>query len=301
MRLPNGDSLRRDLVEVHVEVVARDAAEGDDVGLAHGAAVRQQRVADLQVLEVLAERMHARSRAPPRRARIRRSRRRASSASPAPRRAAGSACTARMPPSSSPPPARPGPPCLSCGSGEPWPVDSAAASRSSTRMRPCSAAAIGHAARGDRRVAASRACRPGCPCRARRAPAPRRGRVVGHQRADRAEGLDVVHARRRPCASRHSSSVGAKNAPFGDALAHRREAVALAEHDLVAVRQQRRRARRRRAAAPCEASAPMRTPSTDGSPTTTLASRVAQARGHRVERAGAARSRAGSRCTSGRP
>jgi hypothetical protein len=43
--------LGRDLVEVHVEVVARDAAEVDDVRLAHGAAVRQQRVADFQVFE----------------------------------------------------------------------------------------------------------------------------------------------------------------------------------------------------------------------------------------------------------
>ena len=48
--------------------------------------------------------------------------------------------TPRMPPSSSPPPARPGPPCTSAGSGEPWPVDSAASSRSSTRSRPCQGA-----------------------------------------------------------------------------------------------------------------------------------------------------------------
>ena len=62
MRLPNGDLLGGDLVEVHVEVVARDAAEGHDVGLADGAPVRQQRVADLQVLEVLAERVQLGSR-----------------------------------------------------------------------------------------------------------------------------------------------------------------------------------------------------------------------------------------------
>ena len=49
--------LGRDLVEVHVEEVARDAAEGDDVGLAHRAPMGEQRVADRELLEVLAKRM----------------------------------------------------------------------------------------------------------------------------------------------------------------------------------------------------------------------------------------------------
>ena len=53
--LAEGALLRRDLVEVHVEVVARDAAEGHDVGLGDGAPVRQQRFTDGQLLEVAAE------------------------------------------------------------------------------------------------------------------------------------------------------------------------------------------------------------------------------------------------------
>ena len=48
---------RRDFIEVHVEEIARDAAKGDDVRFADSAAVREQRIARLQVLEVLAERM----------------------------------------------------------------------------------------------------------------------------------------------------------------------------------------------------------------------------------------------------
>ncbi|MCY1291820.1 hypothetical protein D9M70_410230 [compost metagenome] len=47
-----------DVVEVHVEVVAGQAAEVDQVGLGDGASVGQQRLADLQVLEVAAERVH---------------------------------------------------------------------------------------------------------------------------------------------------------------------------------------------------------------------------------------------------
>ena len=40
---------------MHVEVVARNPAEGNDVGLTHRAPVGQQRVADLQVFEVAPE------------------------------------------------------------------------------------------------------------------------------------------------------------------------------------------------------------------------------------------------------
>ncbi|MCY1401488.1 hypothetical protein D9M71_166070 [compost metagenome] len=43
---------------MHIEVVARQAAEVDQVGLGDGAAVGQQRFADLQVFEVAAERVH---------------------------------------------------------------------------------------------------------------------------------------------------------------------------------------------------------------------------------------------------
>ena len=45
------------VVEVHVEIVARDAAKVDQVGLADGAAVGQQRFTDLQILKVPAERV----------------------------------------------------------------------------------------------------------------------------------------------------------------------------------------------------------------------------------------------------
>lgn len=56
LRVAGGDLVE---VEVHVEVVARNAAEVSDVRLGDGSAVGKQRVADLQVLEVLAERVLA--------------------------------------------------------------------------------------------------------------------------------------------------------------------------------------------------------------------------------------------------
>src|SRR5690554_1168016 len=50
--LPGGD-----LIEVHVEVVAGEAAKVHDIGFGDGAAVSQQRLPNLQVVEVTAERM----------------------------------------------------------------------------------------------------------------------------------------------------------------------------------------------------------------------------------------------------
>ena len=47
--------LGRDLVEVHVEIVARQTTKGHDVGLAHGAAVGEQALANLQLFKVAAE------------------------------------------------------------------------------------------------------------------------------------------------------------------------------------------------------------------------------------------------------
>jgi hypothetical protein len=53
--------LRRDVVHVRVEVVAADSREVHDVRFGHRAPVRDERVADAQLLEVLAERVELRS------------------------------------------------------------------------------------------------------------------------------------------------------------------------------------------------------------------------------------------------
>ena len=106
-------------------------------------------------------------------------------------------------------------------------------------MRPCDAAAIGTACAA---IAGSRvtsvADQAALAARGQRA-APRRCRVVGHQRADRAEGLDVVHR-----------VVGQRRCGTAAASARRRRRRATpsptgakpsrgAEHDLVAAREQR--------------------------------------------------------------
>ena len=104
--------------------------------------------------------------------------------------------TARMPPSSSPPPARPGPPCTRFGSGEPWPVEERASSRSRNSTRPLYAAMPRRERDGDRGVVRRDA-------RHERAAAARheRGRlverVVADDRRDRPERLDLVQRRAR--------------------------------------------------------------------------------------------------------
>ena len=112
--------------------------------------------------------------------------------------------TARIPPSSSPPPARPGPPCTSIGSGLPWPVDSAASSRSRIRSRPCQGASP--------RTTSRATCGSCVTSEATRLPRPRAARstasldgAVGEHRGDRAERLDLVRlgrAGRGPAAGR---------------------------------------------------------------------------------------------------
>ena len=98
-----------------------------------------------------------------------------------------------MPPSSSPPPARPGPPWTRAGSGEPWPVEFLAA----VAVGEQQAAVMGGHAQGD---LAGEAVVVG-EDRAHEAALAALGEldrlggaVVGHQRADRAEGLDLVDA-----------------------------------------------------------------------------------------------------------
>ena len=97
----------------------------------------------------------------------------------------------RTPPSSSPPPARPGPPWTRWGSGLPWPVDSAASSRSSTRMRPWNGAAPEHDGADERRVVADHARDQGAAAQGEQVD-DLLGAVVGHERGDRAERLDLV-------------------------------------------------------------------------------------------------------------
>ena len=98
-------------------------------------AVRDQRLADLELLEILAERMHAIGRALGARlhSRVTRSQRRRRAlnrgALHVVQHAAHAAhllAAARAP----------GPPCTSCGSGEPWPVDSFALWRLTISRRP---------------------------------------------------------------------------------------------------------------------------------------------------------------------
>ena len=50
----------RDIVEVHVEIIARHTAKIHDISLGNGSAVRQQRITDLQVLKVATEGMYIR-------------------------------------------------------------------------------------------------------------------------------------------------------------------------------------------------------------------------------------------------
>ena len=185
-----------------------------------------------------------------------------------------------MPPSSSPPPARPGPPCLSIGSGEPWPVDSAAASRSRMCRRPCHAAICGIAW-----AATFGSCVTSV---ADQAAAAARGQgqrlvevAVGHERAHRAEGLDVVDGVVRHAVAAEQQRRREEGA-VGRALAERRERFAAAVDELVAAF-----SIATRSATSCccarEASAPIFTPSTAGSPKTTSRQPLAQLRGNGVE------------------
>ena len=100
--------------------------------------------------------------------------------------------TPRMPPSSSPPPARPGPPCTSTGSGEPWPVDSFGV----VAVEHQDPAVPRRDAEHHARARTSGSCVTTEPTRL---PWPRAASstasssaVVGEHRADRAERLDVV-------------------------------------------------------------------------------------------------------------
>ena len=145
--------------------------------------------------------------------------------------------TARMPPSSSPPPARPGPPCLSIGSGEPWPGrlgrgdavedEQPAVPRRHLRDRLRRDLGIVGDEGRDQAAAAARG---------------ERHRLVEvfvrHQRRHRTERLDVVdRVVLRAVAAQHQRR--REEGAVGDALALRREAVAGAEHDLVALGEQR--------------------------------------------------------------
>ena len=144
-------------------------------------------------------------------------------------------------------------------------------------MRPCQRRHLRDRLGGDLRVVRDQ--------RADQAAAAARGQrqrlvevVVRHQRADRAEGLDVV-----------DRVVGQSRRGTAAASARRRRRRRRRRRAARSRRRRRRqsrcpapaarRARPRRPAARFEASAPIFTPSTAGSPTTILASRVAQLRG----------------------
>ena len=228
--------LRRQLIEVHVEVVARDATKGDDVGLADGAPMRQQRVADLQILEVLAERMQVRlaQRCTPnmlagdrrehrRRALHRRALQvmldRAQSAQFFP--TAGATRTAVLEHRQRRAMAS------RLGRGDAVEHEQASVQRGDTRN---------HTGRGRRILrhqcsnqAAAATCRQ------------RQGfieTVVGHQGADWAEGLDIVDRVVMQGVAAEQQRRREERA-FGHAVALRREAVALAIHELSALHQRR--------------------------------------------------------------
>ena len=193
-----------------------------------------------------------------------------------------------MPPSSSPPPARPGPPCTSTGSGEPWPVSDLALP----------------------------GCRSGCGRARARAPAPPRGRslrIVGEDRGDeaalaaprqrcrlvdrfvgqrwcdRAERLDIVHrcGRARPVAikqHRVEERAGARHRPRPTAAGRDRRR--RSRHRAAA----RRCARALPRAAPRLASGPIRVASSAGLPTGGLRQALAERLDQRVGMRRAARS-----------
>ena len=183
--------LRGLLVGVRVERVTGELGEVVDVGERDPARRGLDRVADAQLGQALAERVHAVvvPRAEPlvQRPVI------AVSMSGEPWSAVRCIrCrTPRSPPISSPPPARPGPPWTSVGRGTPWPVDSPASSRSRTRIRPCHGATPEGDGPGDLGVVGDQ--RPGQAALA--AGGQRDGLVEGvvaDHGADRPERLDVV-------------------------------------------------------------------------------------------------------------
>ena len=99
--------------------------------------------------------------------------------------------TARTPPSSSPPPARPGPPCTSIGSGEPWPVDSAGVVAVEDQDPAVPRRQAEHHGAGDVGVVGDHGRHQAAAAAGRELDGLVEG-VVGEHRADRPERLDVV-------------------------------------------------------------------------------------------------------------